>query len=512
MSAPKYLIDTNVFIPLEDAGVVPVEFAELLAVAARNGVGIFVHEAAFDDISRDKDVTRRTISLSKLRKFPQLAKVMGLSGATLAAAFGPLIKHNDVVDATLLHALQIGVADFVITEDRGLHGRVQKFAPQLVGRVLYVADALSLLRTAYEPATVSIPFVEEIDAHSIPLSDPLFNSLREGYAGFDTWWREKCIKKLRKCWIVVDNGELAGLVVRKEEKVGDTDARLSGTKILKICTFKVRAEKRGIKLGELLLKQALWFAQTNGFDLVYVTTFPSQGTLIELIEYYGFQSTYTNAAGELVYEKSLSREPLSKPEDNEYFTTARVNYPRFYAGPEVSAYCIPIKEAFHENLFPELASRRQPDLFELIGGPKTPGNTIRKVYLCRAQARIAQPGAILFFYKGKSRNPPGQAMTTVGVFEGMSLAHSGEELRQLAGGRSVYSDAQLRAFKATNDNPVKVINFLITNHIFPVIELSTLQRLTIFKNHPPQSIVGLTRSQFMALLSQIEGFGFRVLS
>lgn len=511
MSAPKYLIDTNVFIPLEDAAAVPAEFAELLALAARNGVGIFVHEAAVDDISRDKDTTRRTVSLSKLRKFPKLAKVIGLSVTDLASTFGPLVKPNDVVDATLLHTLEIGVADFVITEDRGLHERVQKFASRLAGRVLYVADALSLLRTTYEPTTVHIPFVEEVDAHSIPLNDPIFDGLREGYPGFDGWWREKCIKQLRKCWIVVDNGELAGLVVRKDEKAGDTDARLPGTKILKICTFKVRAEKRGIKLGELLLKQALWFAQTNGYDLVYVTTFASQGTLIELIEYYGFQKTYTNLAGELVYEKILSRKPLLKPEENDYFTAARVNYPRFYAGPEVAAYCIPIKEMFHENLFPELASRQQPDLFESAGGPKTPGNTIRKVYICRAQARIAQSGAVLFFYKGKSKNPPSQAMTTVGIFEGMSLAHSTEELRRLAGGRSVYSDAQLRAFDATNENPVKVINFLIANHIFPPINLSTLQRSAIFRNHPPQSIFGLSRSQLVDLLVRIENFGFKIL-
>ena len=123
MSAPKYLIDTNVFIPLEDATITPPKFAELLALAGRHSVGIFVHEAAVDDISRDQDSARRAVSLSKLAKFPKLAKVIGLTEAKLAAEFGPLAKPNDVVDATLLNALRIGVADFVVTEDRGLHER-----------------------------------------------------------------------------------------------------------------------------------------------------------------------------------------------------------------------------------------------------------------------------------------------------------------------------------------------------------------------------------------------------
>ena len=79
----------------------------------------------------------------------------------------------------------------------------------------------------------------------------------------------------------------------------DTDAKTPAKKILKLCTFKVRPEKRGIKLGELLLKQVFWFAQTNGFDLVYLTTFPNQQALIDLLEYYGFQRTSEDKKGEL---------------------------------------------------------------------------------------------------------------------------------------------------------------------------------------------------------------------
>lgn len=119
MSAPKYLIDTNVIIGLEDWKEVSPEFAALTQLAARHGVGVFVHAAARDDISRDPDVARRKVSLSKIAKYPLIAKVRNLSYAQLESEFGSLPRPNDVVDATLLHALKIGVADFLSlkTED-----------------------------------------------------------------------------------------------------------------------------------------------------------------------------------------------------------------------------------------------------------------------------------------------------------------------------------------------------------------------------------------------------------
>ena len=155
---------------------------------------------------------------------------------------------------------------------------------------------------------------------------------------------------------------------------------------------------------------------------------------------------------------------------------------------------------------------REPELFEFgsVGqGPRLPGNTIRKVYLCRAQAWIGQPGALLFFYKGVSARPPSQAITIVGVFEDMTLAHSTEALRRLAGGRSVYSERQLVAWQASPEKPVKVINFLLAGHIEPPITLHELQSEGIFDGHPPQSIFKLQRSKVVALLNRIN-LGFAV--
>ena len=512
MSVPKYLIDTNVFIGLEDHAEVSPNFALLLQLTARFGVGVYIHAAAVDDIKRDRDDNRRRISLSKIQKFPIIDKVIGLNQTTLETRFGSLRRPNDVVDATLLHALELGVADFLVTEDQRLHERANRVSAMLGDRVLYVADAVSLLRTTYEPIEVSLPAIKEVDAHTIPLNDPIFTSLRIDYPPFDDWWREKCVKAMRKCWVVVDDGLIAGLVVRKDERAGDTDASLPGTKILKVCTFKVRPESRGVKLGELLLKQILWYAQSNRHDVVYLTTFAEQSTLIDLLEYYGFAHTHDNPNGERVYEKRLSSDRLELEAGVSLFELARLNYPRFATGPGVAAYAIPIQEDYHEILFPELVQQQQQySLFQSPAdtGMQMPSNTIRKVYLCRAQARITQPGALLFFYKGKSSGGPSQAVTTVGIFEETAFARSTEELRRIAVGRSVYSDTQLTKMAATAANPVKVINFLLAGHIEPAISLAALKRGKVFAGHPPQSIKHLDPEQLKTVLAHID-LGFAV--
>jgi hypothetical protein len=64
---------------------------------------------------------------------------------------------------------------------------------------------------------VPIRHVAKVEAHEIDSNDAFFDSLREGYPEFDDWWREKCVKQHRSCWVVYDNDRLAGLIVRKDE-------------------------------------------------------------------------------------------------------------------------------------------------------------------------------------------------------------------------------------------------------------------------------------------------------
>lgn len=464
-----------------------------------------MHEAAKDDFARDNKVKRREISLSKFDKYRLLKKQRGLAHIELEANFGPLKKPNDVVDATLLHSLEKGVVDFLVTQDKGLHQRARKRSPDLARRVLFISDATELLIQTYEPKEVPIRHVGEVEAHEIDAEDDFFDGLRDGYPEFDDWWREKCVKQHRSCWVVYDNEQLAGLIVRKDEDSTDTDAVTNARKILKICTFKVGPENRGVKLGELLLKQVLWYAQSNAYDLAYLTTYADQVALMELLEYYGFRNAGENANGEYIYERDFCAEALASLDDKTDFEQARENYPRFVASDSTLGFGIPIKEDYHDTLYPDLYRPIQEDLFGGASRAETitrPGNTIRKVYLCRAKSKLGPAGSLLFFYKSTSKNPPSQSITALGVLESVTLASSTKDLMQLTGGRSVYSEEQLEEWEATSERPVKVINYLLVSYIEPAISIDELRTMGVIKGHQQQSIYKLAHELIASLIER----------
>jgi hypothetical protein len=312
--------------------------------------------------------------------------------------------------------------------------------------------------------------------------------------------------------VTIDN-ELAGLVVRKEESHAEAMTKHVGSKILKICTFKVKPKYRGEKIGELLLKQVLWFAQINQFDLVYLTTFSEQTALIAVLLYYGFEKTGTNSLGEEIYEKPLYRDRLCAGSHEILFDLARINYPRFVGRAPAEAFCVPIRGEYHNILFPELSKQVQEDLFGLHNSTRerrTPGNTIRKVYLCRAPTTRLRPGSVLLFYRSQSAGYlASQSLTSVGVVEAVANAKSLDDLVRLTAKRSVYSDEQLAGFEASEDRPVKVIDFLLIGHFEPSIQLSDLKREGVFSGHPPQSITYLPPPRVGPVLERMS-LGFEV--
>jgi ribosomal protein S18 acetylase RimI-like enzyme len=510
----KVLIDTNVFIGLEDAGQIQPKFADLVRKCGEHGVKLFVHEDAKRDIERDRDLVRRKASLSRVRKFNLLSGIPKPNQYALQKQYGRIARSNDEVDVALLHAVNIGAIDFLVTQDQGIQARVKDSA--LSKQVLSVDDALVWLRQTFEPTQVRLPLVEECKAHEIDPSDEIFSSLRDGYPDFDRWWREKCVRQHRSCWIASIDGEVAGLVVRKDENQQQATVKTEGEKILKVCTFKVKPKFRGEKLGELLLKQALWFGQKNVYDLTYLTTFPDQEVLIRVLEYFGFQHTLTLPNGEFVYEKPLSRERLTVSHAADLFTACRVNYPRFVARPPANVFCVPIQNEYHQKLFPELAIPSPLPLFAdepafilPTQGSRIPGNTIRKVYLCRAQTKSIKPGDCLLFYRSKSEGfMSSQAITSVAVAEGVTETTDHDELVRLTAKRSVFSEDELRAMTQDDPRPIKVIDFLLAGHIHPPIAIADLLQLGVLRAGP-QSITRVPTDRFALLRDRIK-LGFEL--
>ncbi|MCA3260991.1 MAG: GNAT family N-acetyltransferase [Telmatospirillum sp.] len=507
MNGFKLLIDTNIVIGLEDAQPVQASLAELVRLSQENTVRLFVDGANYDDVARDRDAARRNVTLSKLAKFPQLRGVPLPPEADLIARFGELRHDNDRCDVRLLAALDFKAVDFLVSQDFGLHRRADRAG--IGARVLTVEEALEWLRQTFHSKSVRLPFVVERKAYEIDPDDPILESIRKDYPKFDKWF-DRCRQQHRDCWVLEIDGEIAGIVIRKDESHAEAGTVNIGPKILKVCTFKVRDEFRGEKFGELLLKQVLWFSQRNGYDLVYLTAFPKHEFLIELLRSYGFAVTIERDSGELVLEKVMLKGALPAPKAS-IFEEDLNFYPRFHDGVAVRKFCIPIQPDYHRRLFPEIAEGKVLPLFpgEICmldhRRDRTPGNTIRKVYLCRANITKLRRGDLVFFYMSKGEAYSfSQSITTVGIIEHVNHATTTDNLIRLTAKRSVFTERELDGWWASPDQPVMVIDFLLAGHLSPPVTLSSLLSSGVFNGNPPQSIAELGAAQYAALRPNIK--------
>jgi ribosomal protein S18 acetylase RimI-like enzyme len=491
----KILIDTNVFIGLEDPGIVETKFADLTRIAATNDVDLFVHEASLEDVKRDLNTSRRESTESRFVKFRSIKTPRRFDKAKLARRFGPIGKDNDLVDVLLLDALDRNAADLLVTEDKGIRRRAR--AAGLSDRVFTTLEAAAWLQNLFEAANVTLPAVQDVYAYEIDFSDSIFDELRSDYPGFNKW-ADKCRTEHRPCWIVYEGDQIAGVVIRKDETHAQAETVNLGEKILKLCTFKVAAASRGRKLGEQLLKQALWHCQLNNYDLVYVTAFDKQESLIWLLEEFGFHQTRTLENGELVFEKPIKRGPLVIPEDTSALSVAREYYPRFDDGTRVKKFAIPIKPTYHKILFPECWPNVDDESVE------RPGNTIHKVYLTHSRSTKMSEGSLIFFYLSKSGHPASQSITSVGVISGVSRTSNLNELVRLTAKRSAYPENELR--ELVRHGQIAIIDFLLIGHLEQPISLQTLETRKIL-NGPPQSVTSI--GNYRALKRLID-LGFEI--
>ncbi len=234
--------------------------------------------------------------------------------------------------------------------------------------------------------------------------------------------------------------------------------------------------------------------------------------MISLLTAFGFEITRTREDGEFVIEKRLfSREPLHVPEGESILHFDMRVYPRFYDGEHVRKFVVPIRPEFHTVLFPEIAEATPSPLFPENkfffgrGGDqdRTPGNTIRKVYICRSPTRTLMAGDILLFYMSKSEDHArSQCVTSIGVVERCQLACDGIELSRFVGRRSVYSQDSLNSLDATPESPVLVIDFLLNAHFQSPIRLNELIRIGVFNRSPSQSIKKLSQEAYSAVLEK----------
>lgn len=499
----KFLLDTNVLIPVEDARATPDSYAALLRDLQARGHTSHVHEATLVDIKRDADAVRRSISLSKAAKYP-LIKKSWRNEKDLSKEFGAFKNNNDFSDAHILSALADGLVDALVTEDQGLHTRARRHG--LGHKVLTVRQALDFVNGTYARIDYVLKSVSRKFCYELNPADPIFTSLTEDYPPFAVWM-EKCRKNNRECWVVEDDRSVAALVIFKDENEDETPPGVVGDRVLKLCTFKVSEEYRGGRLGEQLLRQAMCFGYDSKYDSIYLTVYPKHVALRELVQDFGFRNVSEMENGELVYSKHWDRLLEIDAADA---VLLRRNYPA-WPSEFHSGLIVPVRPGYHDRLFPEAALRlaNMPgDLFSSAWSQGTaerssPSNSIRKVYLGYTPTSHVPTGSLVAFYRSTdSEMGVGSAIAAIGIAERYEEVHDYEQALAVVAKRSVYSNEELEIL--VQKPGLKALTFLFYGYLKQPVTRADLERLDMISG-PPQSFVSLHGRRLEALQRTVSG-------
>jgi len=482
----RFLLDTNILIPLEDSShVLEQRLANFIRLARENNHQLLYHPASESDFARDKDSQRRARNLQRLSLYPRLQAPPACPWNSAQTA------PNDAADNEILYALKCDAVHALVTEDRGIHDNARN--RRLDGRVYTIQTADDWLRRLHDKINVRLPNVEDVPLYSLTslLSSPFFDSLRTSYARFDDWFRAKA-QEGKKAWVVWDKpNELGAVCVyahQTNEMITQSGLKLDG-EALKLCTFKVGPTVRGQKIGELFLKAAFRYATANRLANIFIHGDLNQHHfLFEMLEDFGFQHVGHHPGGDSQDAVYLKKHPLKPPDDLiQPFDFLKSYFPHFRADASVSKYVVPIQPQYHKILFPDHLSPFdiQLDLFQT---PNSVGNAIKLAYLCHAQTRQMQPGDIVLFYRSQDE----RAITSIGIVEQYGSLKDAEEIAALVKRRTVYSmdEIKMLAQKAT-----KVMLFRLVQHFSKPLPQAWLEAQRVL-NGAPQSIMKISDTAF----------------
>ena len=419
----RFLLDTNVLIPLQDSlQVLEGNLANFVRLAHVGGHQLMYHPANIADFERDQDPLRRGRNLQRIKAFP------ALSAPAACPWNDPRTSPNDACDNELLFALHCDAVHALVSEDKGLHAKARQRG--LSDRIYTIQTAEDWLQRLHEPRRVVLPNIEDLPMHSLTpdLASPFFTSLRQAYPatttedGFDKWFRSKA-REGRQGWVYRDDrgglGALCIYQVQHDEVCNDRGDVLVGP-ALKLCTFKVGELVRGRKIGELFLKAAFRYATENACEHIFITArAEAQDYLIRMLQDFGFAPRGQHHDDVVLVKEHPTREPAKDGLSPLDF--ARRYFPHFRSDATVQKFLVPVQPRYHDILFPDflMAQRR---LFSPSGHV---GNAIRLAYLCHAPVKSIQPGDVVLFY----RTDDEKTVTTIGVVDRFEPPRESRRLR-----------------------------------------------------------------------------------
>lgn len=479
------LLDTNVLIPLQDSyAVLSENLASFHRLTLVGGHQLRYHPASIADFERDPDLGRRLRNLQHIRRYPALVQPAKCPWNT------PATSPNDACDNEILYALECDAAHALITEDKGLLTKAR--GRGLGNRTYNIQTAEDWLRRLHQPHEVTLPNIGDVPLHSLTpeLSQAFFNSLREGYAGFDDWFRKKA-RENRMAWVYRDESGVLGAIciyaVQTDEAVTDDSAKLEG-EALKLCTFKVGQGVRGRKIGELFLKAAFRYGTENACEHIFIhADVEKHNYLVNLLIDFGFEDRGAYGLDRVF----VKRHPIAAPDDVGIPPLEYVQrfYPHYQAGTQVRKFLVPIQQGYHRILFPDYDAVQS--LLFIAGG--SIGNAIKLAYLCHSAAKKIRPGDVLLFYRTEDE----RAVTSLGVVDQFAVLDDAAKIAALVSRRTVYS---IKEIEDMVSQPTKVILFRLVKHLARPVSYQQLQNDGVVTG-PIQSITNISDDNFSRVLA-----------
>lgn len=483
----RFLLDTNVLIPLQDPMLVlQPSLTAFMRLCNAHGHQLLYHPASVEDIRRDPIADRRTRTLARLPQYELLQEGAACPWNT------PQTSLNDACDNRILWALHQNAAHALVTEDQGLHRKARQEG--LSGRVYFIQEAHDWLRRLHEPGEVVLPNIDEVQLHTLTgqLESAFFDSIRLSYAGFNAWF-ERSARKGRHAWVYREPGRDAVEAVcifdiQVDERIDDAGTVLPGP-ALKLCTFKVGEAVRGRKIGELFLRAAFQYATAHRCEHIFLhADNTQQDHLTSLLSDFGFSQAGIYEQDAVFVKEHPVHPPALQMDPLEY---VRRFYPHYNGGADVRKFIVPIRPRYHNILFPDCA----------IPGRALPahhprrhvGNAIKLAYLSNAPSNQPRAGDVVLFYRSSDQ----QAITTIGVVELYEAHTSADVIAQLVSRRTVYSMPEIAEMA---ERTTKVLLFrLIRNFEHPVTYDQLRRDLRVIRGWP-QSITEITDDAFSRIL------------
>lgn len=481
----KILLDTNLLIYREDHAIMDEKVLELTKILYdSNRFKIVIHPLTIEDLSHIKDDKEREIILNKVKIYEKLdnpPKATSDFNNNVGCSKIP----NDEIDNNILYSVYKDCVHYLITNDNKLKNKAKKI--NIDDKVLNIDEAINLFKVEEEKEVRTPAFIQLSNLYNIDLENNFFDSLRDDYNGFDKWYKNKS-KDGKKAYVSYDeNGKIGSFLMLKVEDENEDYSKFKipfeKGKRLKISTFKVA--NTGNKIGETYIKIILEEAKKYNLNEIYVTVFKKQQALINLFEEYGFRfkTTKTTQKGDLSYEEELV---YVKRMDDE-------TYPNF-EWDNRNVFIVPIKQKYHEMLFPESEIISQISIGD-IKGINSYSNSIKKAYICKSPTKQILNGDILLFYASEQK----KKITTIGIVDDVfSNFSSPEELFNMARKRTVYT---LEEIKENYDNSSKLLLFKYYKTLDKPISYKELVENNIL-NAPPFSIVKIEGEKIKTILNK----------